>query len=215
MNPNGKAETVLLGPMTFTAEALDTCAAAVTAGRVLLYPTDTIYGLGCDALNADAVRRVYEIKRRPETMPMIVLVGSVEEARGLASGISPKVSELLGAVWPGPLTILLRANARLYPWLSAGSGKIGVRLPKHAFCRQLMEASRRPLLSTSANHSGESYVGDMDILRGIFEKEVDLIVESGRLPDSLPSTIVDGTGDVPRLVRQGAVPEASLQRFFA
>ena len=197
------------------AGAIERSALVVASGGVLVYPTDTIYGLGCDAGNREAVERIYEIKHRPASMPMIVLVGSVEEAAELASEVSPTVAELLTACWPGPLTVLLRANASRYPWLSAGSGKVGVRFPKHPFCTQLMAAAKRPLLSTSANLSGEPYVSDVQALKALFSVRVDLFVDAGTLPPSLPSTIVDGSGDRPVLVREGAMMKGPLERFFA
>jgi len=215
MSPGVETKTILLAPGEPSREAVERSARAIASGGVIVYPTDTIYGLGCDATNRDAVRRVYEIKRRPETMPMIVLVGSIKEAAGLAEGVPALAEELMRACWPGPLTVLLRANASLYPWLSAGSGKIGVRFPKHAFCARLMEASKRPLLSTSANLSGQAYVSDVEALRDLFETQVDLFVDAGALPGSMPSTIVDGSAEVPVLVREGAVPGASLKRFLA
>jgi len=101
---------------------------------------------------------------------MIVLVGSVGEAAELAQEVPPMTAELMRACWPGPLTVLLRANARRYPWLSAGSGKVGVRFPAHPFCTRLVAASKRPLLSTSANISGAPYLGDVAGLRALFAR---------------------------------------------
>lgn len=195
-------------------ELIERCVQVVAGGGILVYPTDTIYGIGCDALNRDAVRRVYEIKRRPESKPMIVLIHAIGALELLAAPISPHVAELLAACWPGPLTVILRANADRVPWLAGASGTVGVRLPAHPFCRRLMEASGAPLLSTSANLSGEEYAGDIGVLARVFGAEADLLVDAGALPASPPSTIVDCSGTTPVLVREGALPRAGLARFL-
>jgi L-threonylcarbamoyladenylate synthase len=189
--------------------------AAVEDGKVLLYPTDTIYGLGCDALNRSSVEQVYAIKRRPEEKPMIVLVHSVEAAERLTGRWGARARALADAFWPGPLTILVRADAEQLPWLAGATGKIGIRFPEHRFCRELLEATGRPLLSTSANISGEPYDGSPERLRELFGPLVDLHIDAGVLPVSPPSTIVDASGDRPVLVREGALPMSRLEGHFA
>lgn len=197
------------------ASELDRAARSVEGGSVLLYPTDTIYGLGCDALNRSSVERVYAVKRRPEEKPMIVLVHSVEAAERLAGGLGARARALAEAFWPGPLTLLVKADSGRIPWLAGPTGKIGIRFPDHRFCRRLMEASGRPLLSTSANISGEPYDGAPQRLRELFAGSVDLIVDAGALPPSAPSTIVDASGERPVLVREGALEAWRLAGHFA
>jgi L-threonylcarbamoyladenylate synthase len=198
-----------------TADAIARAAAVVAAGGVLLYPTDTIYGLGCDALRPGSVRRVYALKERPEEKPMIVLVSGVAMAESLVAEVPAAARAIMRAFWPGPLTLLFPADAARVPWLTGATGKIGLRYPEHAFCRRLMEASGLPLLSTSANRSGEAYAGDVSALRALFGSSVDLFVDAGALPASAPSTIVDVSSGVPALVREGAVPASALARYFA
>lgn len=189
-------------------------ATVVSKGGVIVYPTDTIYGLGCDAFNEKAVEKVYRVKRRPERKPMLVLVYSVEMATTLSENISPSVMQLMHQCWPGPLTIIVKEKKEMYPWLSAGTGKIGIRYPRHNFCQDLVKELGRPLLSTSANISGEEYTNDIHRLRESFSNEIDLLVDAGTLPDSMPSTVLDVTGEIPVLIREGAFPRSELQKYI-
>ncbi len=189
-------------------------AAVLRKGGVIVYPTDTIYGIGCDALQQHAVERVYRIKQRQETKPMLVLVNSIDMALSLIDNVHPAVSDIMNSCWPGPLTLLCTPRAGKHNWLSAGSGKIGLRFPRHDFCCELIRVSAVPLLSTSANISGKEYTGDIRQLNDEFAPLVDLVIDAGELPASPPSTVVDVTGEIPEIVREGAFPRLELMKVI-
>jgi L-threonylcarbamoyladenylate synthase len=212
---HGKPENVIsLNQQKTFGEDVQRCATAVRQGSVILYPTDTIYGLGCDALRQQSVERVYRIKRREETKPMLVLVNSIEMALSLIDNAHSAVSDIMNRCWPGPLTLLCTPRAGKYEWLAVGSGKIGVRFPRHDFCCELIRLSAVPLLSTSANLSGKEYTGDIRQLKDEFVPLVDLVVDAGELPASPPSTVVDVTGEIPEIVREGAFPRSELLKVI-
>lgn len=177
-------------------------------GGVILYPTDTIYGLGCDALNPQAVERLLRVKGRSAAKGMLVLAGSADWLPRLAEEVPPAAGRLLETFWPGPLTVLLRARPMLPGPLVGAEGKIGVRVPDLPFLQRWLEAAARPIVSTSANPSGEPYTGNLERLRELFADRVDLFLESGTLPRSEPSTVVDLTARPFRIVREGVGAEA-------
>jgi len=195
-------------------DALSTIAHEIIHGKVVIYPTDTIYGIGVDACNPEAVERVFQVKQRDPAKPLLVLVNSVEMAAQIAASIPPAALPLIEKFWPGPLTIIFKAGPAWTSKLTAGGGTIGIRYPRHEFCLKILELCRRPITSTSANISGEKEPRTVRDVVESFESKVDLIVDAGDLPSEKPSTIVDMTGSAPRLVREGALRREALEPFF-
>jgi L-threonylcarbamoyladenylate synthase len=196
---------VQLSQAGIAAAAAD-AARVIGGGGVIVYPTETLYGIGADALSAGAVRRVAEVKRRPDTKPIPVIVQDADALRRLAASVPPAAHLLMEAFWPGPLTIVFPALDGLPPPLAAGSGAIGVRIPSSPFCLELLRAAGVPLTSTSANPSGAEPPRTVAAILEALGDGVELSVDAGELPPSLPSTVVSVTGPRPRLLRAGAVP---------
>lgn len=164
---------------TPTAPSFDTfigyCAQVLRAGGTLLYPTDTIWGLGCDATQPSAVERIYRIKGRPEGKSLLVLVGSLHMLRSYVEEIPEVALDLLSS-YPTPLTVIYPKARGIAPNATAADGSIGIRLVHHPFCQALLEALGRPLISTSANLSGAPYRGGFLQVEDTIKREVDLIV---------------------------------------
>lgn len=194
--------------------AIHRTASLLAGGGVVLYPTDTLYGLGCIAGDAGALKRVYAIKGKPETKPSLVLVDSVEMAAGMTAGVPRLARRLMDLFWPGPLTLLLKAAPGVQELLTAGTGKVGIRLPADEFCRRLVNRCGSPLVSTSANRSGVEPSGNFAALLREFGGEVDLAVDSGER-HSPPSTIVDVSEGVLTIVREGVVSALELTRAIS
>jgi len=184
-------------------------AAVLGGGGVILYPTDTIYGLGCRAADAPAIRRIYTIKGRPETRPSLILVGSVPMAERFAAAVPPLAATLMEAFWPGPLTLLFSASAAVPGLLTAGTGKIGIRFPANEFCSRLSERCDDAIVSTSANLAGQPPLTGAAGLVRVFGSAVDLVVDAGEL-DGSPSTIADVSGGELIILREGAIPGTRL-----
>jgi L-threonylcarbamoyladenylate synthase len=185
-------------------DVVDRAVVAVREGGVVLYPADTIYGLGCDALNGEAIRRLVDAKGRSEEKGLLVLVPSLAEVYPLVEAVPELALRLLDQCWPGPLTVLLRPSARLPELLTGSEGKIGIRCPRGPFLQTWLTQLGRPLVSTSANRSGDPYCGDVARLRELFDGKVDLFMECGELPRRPPSTVVDLTTSLFQVVRKGA-----------
>lgn len=188
-------------------------AEVIQAGGVIVYPTDTLYGLGANAWNAGAAARVAGIKKRPEDKPVLVLVHSAGAALGLTDEVTDAARALIASLWPGPLTLVFRCGTHVPPSVTGNSGKIGVRVPASRTCVRLSELSGCPLISTSANISGEPAQGSVQEIERSLGPGVDLFIDGGILPASLPSTIVDVSDPVPRLVREGAIAYDDLKHI--
>ena len=174
------------------------------ASGVIGFPADTAYGLGADAFNDSAVRRIFEIKGRPETQPILVLVNSYRMIETLAE-FSGLAEELAERVWPGPLTMVLPALPNVSRVLTAGTGGIGVRWPAAPFAIRLLEAFGRPITATSANISGMPSCATADAVRAQLEGRLEMLIDGGTLPAPGGSTVLDLTRQSPTLLREGPV----------
>jgi L-threonylcarbamoyladenylate synthase len=190
--------------------ALDLCRDVVLSGGVIAYPTDTFYGLGVDPRNATAVERLFSIKGRSADQPILVLLGNQEEVAAWAARIPASAERLMARFWPGPLTLVFEARAEIASALTAGSGKIGLRVPGNPVTRALLNAVGSALTGTSANRSGgPSPRSAGDVLKELSES-IDIVLDAGTSMEGLPSTIIDVTGKEPVVLRKGVITVPEL-----
>ncbi len=182
---------------------IERAAQAIRQGKVVLYPTDTLYGLGCDPFNEEALRRLFAIKGRSEKKGVLLLIQDYSYAEVVSNHIPNLFYELVQAFWPGPVTFLLEGNSSCSRLLLGEDGKVGLRHPDLVFLQLWMAAIPGPIVSTSANVSGQPLAA-LEGLKQLFDHQVDLILEGReREQPSQPSTVVDLTIDPPRIVRAG------------
>ncbi|HUQ30275.1 MAG TPA: L-threonylcarbamoyladenylate synthase [Candidatus Paceibacterota bacterium] len=177
------------------------------SGGVVLYPTDTLYGLGADALSNEAVDRVYAVKGRDPKKPMHAIVKSVETAQSYGE-ITEEARRLAARFWPGPLTLVLKKKSVVRTGIARDMDTIGLRVPQNQFCRALCEAFGGLITTTSANISGAPPVfRPADILAqlGNHADRIDLVIDAGVLPESKPSTLIDLSTDTLTLLREGKI----------
>ncbi len=179
-------------------------------GGVAAIPTDTLYGLAADALNTDAIERVFAIKERPDGMALPVLLAGLEQLPSVAADIPPVALVLAEAYWPGPLTLVLPRADALPPRLTAGADTVAVRVPAHPVPRELARLLGRPITGTSANISGAPDPQTLEELDRQVGRRVDCVVSAGPAPAGTASTIVDLSGESPRLIREGAIPFSKI-----
>jgi tRNA threonylcarbamoyl adenosine modification protein (Sua5/YciO/YrdC/YwlC family) len=180
-------------------------------GEVLGMPTDTFYGLAADPINLRAVDRVYEIKSRLRHKPLSLLIGSVSQAETLAKDLLPEFYLLTERFWPGPLTIIVRAAPGLPLKVTANSGNVALRVPAAKIPLEVIRKAGVPITATSANLSGAAECTTADAVRSQLGERLNLIIDGGPSPRSVPSTIVDLTVDELgkacwRIQREGAIP---------
>ncbi|MDX1921871.1 MAG: L-threonylcarbamoyladenylate synthase [Alphaproteobacteria bacterium] len=187
-------------------------AEALRAGKLVAFPTETVYGLGGDATNEQAVAAIFAAKGRPSFNPLIVHMADFSQLSAYVE-ITPLAENLAAHFMPGALTLVLpRKKDSALSWLvSAGMDSLAVRIPSHAVARALLREVNRPIAAPSANRSGSvSATSPLHVLESLGNK-VDLILGAGRSPIGLESTILDVTGDVPIILRQGGITQAEIE----
>jgi L-threonylcarbamoyladenylate synthase len=183
-------------------------------GGIIAYPTETVYGLGCDALQEASVQRIFALKNREPEKSLLILIHSVEAIGTLAKSVSPLAERLMHAFWPGPLTLIFKSASGLPEILTGKGNRIGIRISPDPVCRCLLERFRRPLVSTSANPAGSKPARNARAVLDYFGRGVDLILDHGERMSTLPSTVLDVTRPIPVLVRQGPVELEALQNII-
>ena len=182
----------------------------LAGGKVIAYPTETFYGLGAKYDDESALERVFSIKHRAVEKAMPLIIGSRELLPLVAETIPPAAEELMKLFWPGPLTLLMHAVKRLSAWITAGTGKVAVRVPGSSFALDLARGLEFPITATSANLSGKWPADNAGDVKAVFGSGIDALIDCGKTPGGLPSTIIDVTGGEIRIMRQGAVTEEMI-----
>ena len=207
MNP----QIIKINPEKPEPEIIKEAAELIRQGGVVAFPTRCLYGLGADAFDAGALDRVVHIKQRPADNPILVLIDSQQRLKHLVTDI-PRVAEaLMQTFWPGRLTLVFEAQKTLSHQLTAGSKKIGVRIPGHAVAVALVKKVGSPITGTSANvsgHQGCHRVADLD---SQITTQVDMILDGGSLESGVGSTVIDVTEDPPRILREGQVSAEEIR----
>lgn len=184
----------------------------IRSGGVVIFPTTGLYGLGADAGQADAVNRLYTLKGRPEDNPILVLIPHRRVLDSLVRDVPDAAAALMDRFWPGGLTLVLAARPDVPALLTAGTGRLGVRLPAHPVAAALVAAVGGPITGTSANRSGEPGCASVSDLPAELIDGVDLVLDAGPLRGGPGSTVVDLTVDPPAVRRAGAVPTAAIRK---
>jgi L-threonylcarbamoyladenylate synthase len=198
---------------TATEETYQELVSLLRNGGVIAFPTDTAYGLGADPFNESGVRRIFQLKGRPETKPILLLVDSLAMAENV---IQPGdlFQIVAGTFWPGPLTVITRAAASVPANVTAGSGTIALRWPMTPFATTLVSRLGGPITATSANRRGMPSSVSADEVREQFGDSLEALVDGGQLPSRGGSTLLDLTLDPPVVIRQGPVSFERLSKFF-
>jgi L-threonylcarbamoyladenylate synthase len=191
--------------------ALGAFAETAMAGELLLFPTDTVYGLGARADSGLALAAIFEAKQRPADLPLPVLVGDREGLRRVVASWPPAAEALAVAFWPGPLTLVLPRRSDLPPVLTAGGDAVGVRLPDHPALCAWLRACPFPVAVTSANLSGQAPAVTAGEIAPALLTAAGLLLDDGSCPGGVASTVVDLCGPEPQVLRAGPVSEAQIR----
>lgn len=197
---------LLVDPDRRAPDDLAPAVAWLRQGGIVIYPTDTFYGVAADPGSAAAIDRLFEWKGRRADAALPLIAASAAQVRDWFGDLDEASERLAHAFWPGPLSIVVPAGSRLVPAVSAGAGSLAVRVPEHPVARALADAWGGPLPATSANRSG----APPSITAAVFAAEADagrvLVIDAGETPGGRPSTIVDARQRPPIAIRVGAVP---------
>jgi L-threonylcarbamoyladenylate synthase len=195
----------------YDAAEIETAARLLRAGRLVAFPTETVYGLGANALDRDAVARIYAAKGRPPTSPLIVHVASIEMAESLVANWPANAGRLARRFWPGPLTLVLKKQPTIPSIVSAGLPTVGLRMPRHPAALALIRAAGVPLAAPSANRFTQLSPTTADHVRRSLGDDVDYILDGGPCHVGIESTVLSLAGPQPMLLRPGAISRTELE----
>ncbi len=203
------ARVIRIDPENHDPTVLEEALSVLRGGGLVVYPTDTVYGLGADPFNPEAVERVHEAKRRTGK-PLPLLLDKPERA-GLFGEVGKKALRLIEEFWPGQLTIILRLRRELPLGITMGTGKIALRVPDCKTARMLAEGLGGAIIGTSANISGAPSPRTAEEALAQLGEKVDLVLDAGITRYRLSSTIIDLTADPPRILRIGPIPPEDIE----
>ncbi|MEA1929304.1 MAG: L-threonylcarbamoyladenylate synthase [Patescibacteria group bacterium] len=195
---------------------IESAASAILAGEIVVFPTETAYGLGVDATNERALQKMYQLKKRPLDKPSHICVKDVSEAKQYVA-ITDEARTLANAFWPGPLTLILESRGVLPQLLERQDRTLGIRVPDHPMTKQLLEKTRVPITATSANMTGDPTPYSIEEVRESFGAKIEKIaalLDTSTPPHNPPSTILDLTSDKPKILRHGPITSEEINRVL-
>ncbi|MCK4846125.1 MAG: threonylcarbamoyl-AMP synthase [Deltaproteobacteria bacterium] len=192
-------------------EALDAAVETIKSGGIVAYPTETVFGLAVDPFNTTAVKKLFDLKGRSDNNPISLIVNDIEVVEDLVEEIPPLAEKLMKEFWPGPLTIIFKAKATLPKAITAGTGKVGLRVSSSGAAMRLAREAGSAITATSANPTGKPAATTATQVRDYFGDDIDVIIDGGRLTDTTASTVVDITTGSIAIVREGAISTKDLE----
>ena len=195
-------------------DGVRTAVETLQQGGIIIYPTETVYGLGVDCENEQAVKNLYRVKKRKETKPFSLIAADREMVLDYVDEVSGFGRKLMDRFWPGPLTIVFKARTNVNPLITGGTAAIGIRVPDNMLCCTLVQQLGRPITSTSANLSGEKECRRIEQIPGALKSAADVILDSGETRGIVPSTVISIANDPPEILREGAVSRNLIEDFL-
>ena len=192
-------------------EDLKVGAEIINNGGRVIFPTETVYGLGANALSEEAVRSIYDAKGRPSDNPLIVHIADFDEVESLAETVPKKAKVLMEKFWPGPLTIILKRKPCVPDVVTAGLDTVGIRMPENEIAREFIRACKVPVAAPSANISGRPSPTNFKDVFSDMEGRVEAIIDGGDCSVGVESTVIDMSGDIPRILRPGGVTAEMIE----
>ncbi|MCG8472938.1 MAG: threonylcarbamoyl-AMP synthase [Desulfobacterales bacterium] len=205
---------VTISENQITPAFLDATSRTLKEGGCIVIPTFCLYGMAANAMDEAAVRRIFDIKKRPLINPILLLIKDTEAVRPLVNEIPENAIKLMNAFWPGNLTIVFRASKNVPSVITAGTGKVGLRVPSHPITRAICQAVPFPLTGTSANIAGEPGVSTFSDLHPDILDQADLSINAGTLAGGNGSTVVDITTSPVTILREGTIPESKIHTIL-
>ena len=184
----------------------------IKQGKIVVFPTETVYGIGANGLDEKAVRKLYEVKKRPLNKPISLLVSNMEMVKAIAKDITEVEYKIMEKFFPGPLTIILKKKDIVPDIVTAGQDTVGVRMPSGEIARKLVELSGVPIATPSANISGQPSGTNLSEIKEHFEENVDFYIDGGNSELGISSTIVQVIDGKPKILRQGSLTLEQIEK---
>lgn len=198
--------------LTGTSQELETIGKEIKNGKIVAFPTDTVYGLGASITEIDSIKRVFEVKERPLDSAIIVLIDSIERVEELVYVENPKSWDLMKQFWPGALTLLFSKKEIVNDIITAGGNSVGLRIPNNKIARELIKYSGGALATPSANKTGHlSPTRAEHVIKQFASDEIDFLIDGGKTEKAIESTILDMTKNPPLILRNGGVSKEQIE----
>lgn len=195
-------------------EAIEKGAELISSGEVVAFPTETVYGLGADAFNEEAVRKIFAAKGRPSDNPLIVHIADISALGGLTEEVSEEAKSVISSFMPGPITVIMKKSERVPLSVTAGLNTVGIRMPSHPIAREFIKACGTPIAAPSANRSTHISPTSADHVFEDMDGRIPLIIDGGDCEVGIESTIIDMSTDVPTILRPGAITAEMLAKVL-
>jgi len=205
-------EVVAVDPQNPNEDLVAPVASAAREGKIVVFPTDTVYGVGTNAFKPGAVLNIFKVKDRPPDKPLILLVADPEDIEKYVAGVSEKARKLIQEYWPGPLTLILKKSELVPAEVTAGGDTVGVRCPDSPVARMLIRLTGIALATTSANIADQPSPKSGTEAKESLWGRVSYVIDGGEAKFGIESTVVDLSSDEPRLIREGYIPWDELKR---
>lgn len=209
-----KKKILKINPDQPQSELLKSVAEIILDDGVIGYPTETVYGLGANALSDIAVEKVFELKGRERNKPILIICSDIEQVKSMVSSFPERAAALASAFWPGALTMVLKADPRLSRLLLGGGNQVGIRIPGNKICLELLKSCGVPITSTSANISGQKNPISALEVRENFGDKLDLIIDGGDSQSRVPSSVVGVEEEAVKLIREGAISKFKIEQVI-
>ncbi|WP_207707404.1 L-threonylcarbamoyladenylate synthase [Crassaminicella thermophila] len=203
-----------IDPENIQKDGLVFAAETLKNGGTVAFPTETVYGLGANALDQEAVKKIFEAKGRPSDNPLIVHIAKLEDLKYLVKEIPQNAKKLMARFWPGPLTIIFKRSLKVPDIITAGLDTVAIRMPSHPIAKTLIQMAGVPIAAPSANLSGKPSPTQGEHVIKDLKGKVDAIISGGSCNVGLESTVVDVTEDVPMILRPGGVTKEQLEEVL-
>ncbi len=203
---------VKVSPVSPENKIIEQAGKIVTQKGVIIFPAQYLYGIAVDALDPEAIKKVFSLKKRPLQNPLLVLIKNRQKIDALVSSIPDTAEKLIEKFWPGNVTIIFNAAKQVPDLITAGTGKIGLRMPLHPVAKALVDTVDCPITGTSANISGTPATSTIDTIDPYIIQNADMILDAGKLKTGLGSTVVDITQNPVKIIRQGQTPQSDITR---
>lgn len=203
-----------MNTVVITSDDLSYAAEVILRGGLVAVPTDTVYGLAGNGLDETAVRKIYEVKGRPEVKALILLISGISAAKTFCEEVPEEAERLAEVFWPGALSIVLRKLSTVPDIVTAGGPTVGIRCPGHPKALELLRLTGLPLAAPSANITDQPSPKTVEDVLHYFDGVIDCVIDGGRCSLGVESSIVDLTSDPFRILRTGAIPDGEIRRVL-
>lgn len=208
-----KTKIIKINPNKPEISKIKTAAKILKQGGLVAFPTDTVYGLGADAFNVYAVKKIFQVKKRLTNKPLIILIANKKTVYKLAKNVSINAKKLINKFWPGPLTIVFKKSQIVPEIITGNLDTVGIRMPDNKIALNLIKEAKTPIVTTSANISGKLSPTCSRHVKQNLNGKIDMIIDGGKTKIGVASTIVDLTKNIPILLRPGSITLKQLKKI--